>query len=47
MKSTPLELRLFSILCEEIGANHVNLLHNTETRCLSRGEVLFYLYKLK
>jgi hypothetical protein len=40
IKAPPLNSRLFSVLCNEIGSSHTNLLLHTEERWLSRGKVL-------
>lgn len=47
VKTRPLQKRLFSILCDEMGALHKNLLFHTEVRWLSRGNVLCRLFELR
>jgi hypothetical protein len=37
VKSRPLNSRLFSVLCQEMGSDHISLLLHTEIRWLSRG----------
>jgi zinc finger BED domain-containing protein 5/7/8/9 len=47
IKSRPLNSRLFSVLCNEMGSSHTNLLLHTEVRWLSRGKVLTRLFELR
>lgn len=47
IKSRPLNMRLFAILCNELGSEHQGLLLHTEVRWLSRGNVLSRLYELR
>ncbi len=47
IKARPLNARLFSLLCQELGAEHEQLLFHTEVRWLSRGRVLHRLYELR
>ncbi len=46
IKARPLNARLFSLLCQELGAEHEQILFHTEVRWLSRGRVLHCLYEL-
>lgn len=47
IKSRPLSTRIFASLCEEMGAEHSNLLLHTEVRWLSRGKVIRRLFELR
>ena len=40
IKTRPLKTRVFSAICEEMGAEHQAVLFHSEARWLSRGEVL-------
>ena len=47
IKTRPLNQRLFSCLCDEMGADHTGLLLHTEVRWLSRGRVLKRVCELR
>lgn len=47
IKSRPLNARLFRRLCENMGAEHTQLLLHTEVRWLSRGKILNRLLELR
>ncbi len=47
IKSRPLQARLFSLLCEEMGSEHRQLLLHTKFYWLSRGRVLTRLFQLR
>ena len=47
IKSSALNSRLFESLCNDIGSEHVHLLYYSETRWLSRGNVLCRVYELQ
>ncbi|MBN3279439.1 ZBED5 protein, partial [Polyodon spathula] len=46
IKARPLNSRIFSDLCNEMGSKHVNLLLHTEVRWLSRGKALARFFEL-
>lgn len=46
IKSRPAHSRLFHVLCDEMGSEHLQLLLCTEVRWLSREKVLSRLFKL-
>ncbi|KAM3838159.1 zinc finger BED domain-containing protein 5-like [Diretmus argenteus] len=47
IKTRPLKARLFSALCEEMGAEHTAVLFHSEARWLSRGKVLSRVFELR
>ena len=47
IKSTPLQTRLFTTLCDEIDSHYKSLLFHSEVRWLSRGKVLTRWYELR
>ena len=47
IKARPLNARLFRRLCDNMGAEHTDLLLHTEVRWLSRGNVLNRLFELR
>lgn len=47
IKTSGLNVRLFEVLCSEMGADHKHLLYHTEVRWLSRGRVLQRLFELR
>lgn len=47
IKNRPLNARLFSQICEEMGSNHTQLLFHTDVRWLSRGKILNRLFELR
>jgi hypothetical protein len=47
IKSRPLNMRLFRILCDDLGRIHTSLLLHTEVRWLSRGKILLQLFELR
>ncbi|KAI4809512.1 hypothetical protein KUCAC02_018388 [Chaenocephalus aceratus] len=47
IKTRPLKARLFSTLCEEMGADHTAVLFHSEARWLFRGKVLSHVFELQ
>ena len=47
IKARPLNSRLFSVLCKEMGSDHEHLLLHSEVRWLSRGKILTRLFELR
>lgn len=47
MKTRPLKTRVFSAICEEMGAEHQAVLFHSEARWLSRGKVLSRVFELR
>ena len=47
IKERALNSRMFTIMCNNMGAEHDKLLPYTEVRWLSRGKVLFRLFELR
>ncbi|XP_068993482.1 zinc finger BED domain-containing protein 5-like [Neodiprion pinetum] len=47
IKSSALNSRLFTLLCEDLDSDHRVLLFHTEVRWLSKGNMLARLYELK
>ena len=47
IKARPLKARLFQRLCDELGAEHNNLLFYCNAKWLSKGKVLLHVYELK
>ncbi|XP_072400241.1 zinc finger BED domain-containing protein 5-like [Diabrotica undecimpunctata] len=46
IKTRPLQSRLFSLVCKEIGSEHEHLIH-MEVRWLSRGRILTRFFELR
>ncbi|XP_044857783.1 zinc finger BED domain-containing protein 5-like [Mauremys mutica] len=46
VKCRPLNARLFSQLCDEMGSDYTQLLFHTEVHWLSRGKVMNHLFEL-
>lgn len=47
VKHSPLNSRLFKLICDDIGANHSVLLFHSNVRWLSRGNVTKRVYELR
>jgi len=47
IKARPLNSRLFSLLCDDMGNEHKQLILHSEVRWLSRGKVLTRLSELR
>ncbi|XP_068227670.1 zinc finger BED domain-containing protein 5-like [Palaemon carinicauda] len=47
VKTSALNTRLFKLLCEDFGSDHICLLYHTEVRWLSRGNKMRHLFELR
>ena len=47
IKARPLQSRMFSKLCDELGSEHSSLLLHTEVRWLSRAKIVERVFKLR